>query len=170
MIDSHKHSALGECALFGDMDLVYGITGLLLENGLKLKVAATGSTSKRFKEQLSKLSNKFNQETKILQDSDFETIREVMLEEKVNMMIGNSNGKFIWEKDGIDFVRVGFPVHDHIGAQRKLRMGYKGSMFLLDEIVNLLLDQKHKGYRERMYDNYYPKQIMKMEETLWQIQ
>ncbi len=78
-------------------------------------------------------------------------------------MIGNSNGKFIWEKDGIDLIRVGFPVHDHIGAQRKLRMGYKGSIRLLDEVVNTLLDQKHSTYRQRMFDNYHPERKLKKE-------
>lgn len=169
MIDSHKHSALGKCAVFGDMDLVYGISSLLLENGVELKIAATGSATKKFKTRMTKLLDKYNTEGIILQDTDFETIREVIQEEKVNLMIGNSDGKFIWEKDGIDFIRVGFPVHDHIGAQRKLRMGYKGSIRLLDEIINHLLDQKHSGYRNRMIDKYYPKKTMRMEESLCQM-
>jgi nitrogenase molybdenum-iron protein NifN len=169
MIDAHKHSAMGACALFGDMDLVYSISGLLLENGIGLKVAATGSTSKNFKEKLNKLSSQYQVQPLILQDSDFETIREEIMNEKVNLMIGNSDGKFIWEKDGIDFIRVGFPVHDHIGAQRKLRMGYKGSVRLLDEIINHLLDQKHAGYRDRMIAMYYPKKMMNREEALWKM-
>jgi hypothetical protein len=36
-------------------------------------------------------------------------------------------------------------------------MGYKGSLIFLDEITNHLLDQKHKGYRDLMYQTYYPK-------------
>lgn len=155
MIDAHKHSAMGRIALFGDMDLVYGISGLLLENGMELICAATGSESKIFREALIERLGLYNQKAVIMQDSDFDTIREVILELEANLMIGNSNGKFIWEKDGIDFVRVGFPIHDHMGAQRKKRMGYKGAVRLLDEIVNHLLDQKHRHYRERMYDMYY---------------
>ncbi len=155
MIDSHKHSALGRVALFGDMDLVYGISGLLLENGMELVCAATGTESKSFREALENRMESYNQEAVIMQDSDFDTIREVIREENANIMVGNSNGRFIWEKDGIDFVRVGFPIHDHMGAQRKKRMGYKGAVRLLDEIVNHLLDQKHRTYRERMYNTYY---------------
>ncbi len=169
MIDSHKHSALGRTAVFGDMDLVYGISALLAENGVKVNVAATGSASKRFKTQLSKLMEKFNQQAITMQDSDFETIREVIKQEEVNLMIGNSDGKFIWEKDGIDLIRVGFPVHDHIGAQRKLRMGYKGSIRLLDEVVNSLLDQKHRGYKDRMKEEYLYSRGLTKEESLWQM-
>lgn len=169
MIDSHKHSALGKCSVFGDMDLVYGISSMLLENGVEVKVASTGATTNKFETSMNKLFDKYSVQGLVLQDTDFETIREVMKEEEVNLMIGHSDGKFIWEKDGTDFIRVGFPVHDQIGAQRKLRMGYKGSMQLLDEVINHLLDQKHLGYRTRMMDNYLPKKGLRMEETLWQM-
>jgi len=155
MIDAHKHSALGVIAVFGDMDLVYGISALLMENGMKIHLAATGTAQKNFKEQLQSLSDCYDQSLTIFQDTDFETIHEAIHDSEVNLMIGHSDGKFIWEKEGIDFIRVGFPVHDHVGAQRKLIMGYRGSLFFLDEIVNHLLDQKHINYRKRMYDAYY---------------
>ncbi len=168
MIDSHKHSALGKVAIFGDMDLVYGISGLLAENGMDVMVCATGSKTKRFKEGIESIMDKYSCDPVVMQDSDFETIREVIHERGVNIMVGTSDGKFIWEKDGIDLVRVGFPVHDHIGAQRKLRFGYKGSIRLLDEVVNKLLDQKHRGYKDRMIDNYYKEVTKRMEEPIWQ--
>jgi len=155
MIDSHKHSAEGKIALFGDMDLVFAITSLCVENGMKLKVAATGAVNTRFFDQMTLLLGRYNQSSVILQDTDFETIHQAVVEEGVNLMVGHSDGKFIWEKEGIDFIRVGFPVHDHIGAQRKLYFGYKGSSRLLDDMVNMLLDQKHSGYRQRMFQAYY---------------
>jgi len=155
MIDAHKHSALGRIAVYGDMDLVYGISSLLVENGAEIKLASTGASTKRFKEAMTSLMDEYNQEAMVLQDTDFETIRSVILDKQVNLMIGHSDGKFIWEKDGIDLIRVGFPVHDHIGAQRRRYFGYIGSLTFLDEIVNHLLDQKHRTYRKRMYDSYY---------------
>lgn len=155
MIDSHKHSAMGKVAIYGEMDLVYGISGLMMENGVQVKTVMTGALSKKFKAAMSALSETYEQDTHIMQDSDFETLREVIRDKSVNLMIGNSNGKFIWEKDGVDLIRVGFPVHDHIGAQRKLRFGYKGSIRLLDQVVNTLLDQKHVDYKSRMYRAYY---------------
>jgi len=169
MIDSHKHGALGKTAIFGDMDLVKGISALMFENGVNVKVAATGSTTKRFNVQMNGLAKSYGKSLRILQDSDFETIREVIKEEGVNLMIGNSDGKFIWEKDGIDLIRVGFPVHDHIGAQRKLRFAYRGSMRLLDEVINKLLDQKHSNYKENMMNAYFYQKGMIKEETLWQL-
>lgn len=168
MIDSHKHSALGRVAVFGEMDLVYAIASLMAENGVQVKTVMTGALSKSFKTAMVALMDSYDQDCHVMQDSDFETLREVIRERDVNLMIGNSNGKFIWEKDGVELVRVGFPVHDHIGAQRKMRFGYKGSIRLLDEVVNALLDQKHMNYKSRMYRAYYPEQ--KTEEALsWEM-
>lgn len=160
MIDAHKHSALGRVAVFGDMDLVYGVSRLLAENGVKVKVAAIGAENKRFKIRLTGMLEEFGQESIVLQDSDFETIRAVIAKENVNLMIGHSDGKFIWEKDGIDLIRIGFPVHDHLGAQRILYFGYKGSIQFLDRIVNTLLDQKHRTYKEWMLNTYYNKEVV----------
>ena len=155
MIDSHKHSALGRVAVFGAMDLVDGVTRLMAENGVKVKTVMTGTQSKKFKESITSLCESFDTQCEVLQDSDFETLREVIAAKDVNLMIGNSNGKFIWEKDGVDLVRIGFPVHDNVGAQRKLLFGYKGAMRFLDEVVNKLLDQKHSSYKSRMFRAYY---------------
>ena len=40
----------------------------------------------------------------------------------------------------IPLIRFGFPVHDRVGAQRILTLGYKGAMRMLDRITNTILD------------------------------
>lgn len=166
MIDAHKHSAIGRCAIFGDMDLTFAISSLAAENGMSVGVVATGAENKRFSERLKRLLGEYGQDTSILQDTDFETIHKEVLKKEVNVMIGHSGGRMIWEKEGIPLVRVGFPIHDHIGAQKKLLMGYKGSSLLLLEIVNQLLDGKHKDYRKTMRQTYYKESRIR-EEILW---
>ena len=168
MIDAHKHSASGKCAIFGDMDLTFAITSLVAENGMEVQVVATGAENKRFSERIKRLLEEYKQEAVILQDTDFETIHAEVMNKNVNVMIGHSGGRMIWEKEGIPLIRVGFPIHDHIGAQKKLRMGYKGSNVLLDEIVNQLLDSKHKDYRKTMRQTYY-KENQVREEIIWQM-
>ena len=37
-------------------------------------------------------------------------------------------------------VRVGFPIHDRIGGQRILHVGYRGTQQLFDRIVNALIE------------------------------
>ncbi|NDL66500.1 nitrogenase component 1 [Anaerotalea alkaliphila] len=160
MIDSHKHNGLGRAAVFGDMELAYGLTRLCAENGIKPLVAATGTANQQFSLYMGKLLEEEGLEGEVLQDTDFEVIRERILDRGVNVMVGNSDGKFIWEQDGIDLVRVGFPIHDHVGGQRQRIFGYAGAMELLDRIANTLLDQKHRHYRKTMLETYHAKEAV----------
>ena len=44
-------------------------------------------------------------------------------------------------------VRVGFPIHDRIGGQRILSVGYTGTLAFLDRFTNTLLEEKYASYR-----------------------
>ena len=41
-------------------------------------------------------------------------------------------------------IRVGFPIHDRVGGQRVLHLGYRGAQELFDRIVNALLEVKQE--------------------------
>jgi nitrogenase molybdenum-iron protein NifN len=57
---------------------------------------------------------------------------------------------YVRRKLGIPLVRVGMPVHDRIGGQRILTVGYRGTLRLFDEIVNTVLaerqDAREQGF------------------------
>ncbi|MFZ7132541.1 MAG: nitrogenase component 1 [Eubacteriales bacterium] len=149
MIDSHKYNGEGRAAIYGDPETVYAVTTLCYENGITPVIIATGSKATKMKKSLPL------KESIVIPDTDFETIHQHVKLLKPNVIIGNSDGKFLKEKEGIALIRIGFPIHDHIGAQRKLFVGYNGSVRFMDEITNTLLDIKHDGYRERIYNEFY---------------
>lgn len=160
MIDSHKHNAEGRAVIYGEPEQCLYITDLCLENGIKPVLISTGSQSKILKELIDEeiLSMNLNQVdymAKVIDETDFETIRKYSKELNANILIGNSDGKFITEKDGIPLLRVGFPIHDRIGGQRIMNVGYEGSSRFLDNITNLLLENKLSVYRESMYNKFY---------------
>lgn len=152
MIDSHKYNGEGKAAVFGDPETVYAVTQLCLENGIEPVIIATGSKAAKLHSLLPL------EDSAVLPDSDFEAIHDYIKKLKPNILIGNSDGKILKEKENIPLIRIGFPVHDHVGAQRKLNIGYTGSLRLLDEITNTLLDIKHDGYRQRLYNQFFLKQ------------
>jgi nitrogenase molybdenum-iron protein NifN len=43
-------------------------------------------------------------------------------------------------------VRCGFPIHDRIGGQRILHLGYRGAMNLFDLICNALMGEKQDRF------------------------
>jgi nitrogenase molybdenum-iron protein NifN len=161
MIDSHKYNGEGRAAIFGEPDIVYAVGKLCIENGILPVLISTGAKTTKLKTLLSEDMENLEEECVVIDDTDFETIQSYVRKLDVNILIGNSDGKFITEQDGVPLVRMGFPIHDRIGAQRKVFVGYEGSMTFLDEITNTLIEQKYSKYREDIYRNYYEGPVAK---------
>lgn len=154
MIDSHKYNFVGRSAIFGDPELVYAVTQLCLENGI-CPVVVTGDKNGNVSRLLPKTG--LSAETMVLSDPDFDLVQQHALTGKVNLAIGHSDGRFLTEREHIPLVRLGFPIHDRVGGQRLLSVGYTGTMLLLDRLTNTLLAEKYTHYRQNMYQKYYRK-------------
>lgn len=153
MIDSHKHNAEGRAVIFGEPELVYAMGKLCFENGIKPVLLATGTENGTIK-QLEPPRDS-DERPVVLEDTDFDTILKYAQGLNANILLGNSDGKVITEKTGIPLVRMGFPIHDRVGGQRLVYTGYNGTLRLLDEITNTLLEKKYEKYRKSMFDKYY---------------
>ena len=57
-------------------------------------------------------------------------------------VIGNSKAAKLARALDVPLMRVGFPVHDRVGGQRILHLGYQGAQRLFDLVVNTLLELK----------------------------
>ncbi|WP_027364904.1 nitrogenase component 1 [Desulfotruncus alcoholivorax] len=157
MVDSHKYNALGSGALFGDPELVYAVARTCAENGLYPAVVATGSGNAILEELLGPILADSPQQARYLNEADFTQIREACRETGVNIAIGHSDGKYLTEREGIPLVRIGFPIHDRVGGQRLLSVGYTGTTMFLDRVTNTILEHKHRNYRAAMYRKFYRK-------------
>ena len=157
MIDSHKYNFPGRCVIFGEPEMVYAVTKTCLENGVFPAVIATGSQAGKLNELLGAVLADASESSNILIETDFANILAASQEAKINIAIGPSDGRYLTEKGEIPLVRLGFPIHDRVGGQRLLSVGYTGTMMLLDRITNTLLENKYKSYRSSMYEKYYKK-------------
>lgn len=154
MIDSHKYNAQGRAIIFGEPELVYAITCTCLENGIKPVVMATGSRNQRL---LTALQSRSKQalDNGFLEETDFASIRRLGKERGANIAIGSSDGRYLSEREDIPLVRIGFPIHDRVGGQRLLSVGYNGTTMFLDRVTNTLLENKQSSYRFDLYLRYY---------------
>lgn len=139
-VDGHKYVFGKRVVVYGDEDLVAGLTSFLNEIGMKVVMAASGTEKGSMRRALARVTN--DESLPVMADADFEEIKAFCLEEKPDLIIGNSKGYNLAREAGIPLIRVGFPVHDRIGAQRILHIGYRGAQNLFDIIVNILLEQK----------------------------
>ena len=62
-----------------------------------------------------------------------------------DFLIGNSKGYSVSRKIGVPLIRVGFPIHDRIGGQRILHVGYRGAQQLFDRIVNTMIEVRQSS-------------------------
>ena len=155
MVDSHKYNFAGRCVIFGEPEMVYAVTKTCLENGVFPAVIATGSQVGKLNQLLAAALADGVENSNILIETDFAHILAASQEARVNIGIGPSDGRYLTEKGEIPLVRLGFPIHDRVGGQRLLSLGYTGTMMLLDRITNTLLENKYKSYRSSMYEKFY---------------
>jgi nitrogenase molybdenum-iron protein NifN len=155
MIDSHKYNFQGRSVIFGEPENVYAITRTCMENGLFPVVVATGGKSNKLAELLKIELSEHHGEVHILNEADFSQIREKSREVAANIAIGHSDGRYLTEREGIPLVRHGFPIHDRVGGQRLLSVGYVGTTMFLDRVTNTLLENKYNNYRSLMYQEFY---------------
>ncbi|MDR3588805.1 MAG: nitrogenase component 1 [Negativicutes bacterium] len=154
MVDSHKYNFAGRAVIFGEPELVYAVTGTCLENGVRPAVVATGLGGTKLADIIANEAAEPD-DILFLPETDFAAIRSHSVAAGANIAIGHSDGRFLTEREGIPLVRLGFPIHDRVGGQRLLSVGYTGTAMFLDRITNTLLEHKYRDYRSSMYTKYY---------------
>jgi nitrogenase molybdenum-iron protein NifN len=142
LIDGHKYAFEKRAIVYGEEDLVIGLTALLAEIGVTPVLCASGGRSKKFAKCLRAAVPALPEETLVKEGFDFAEITEAAPALKPDFLIGNSKGYKLGRQLQIPLIRVGFPIHDRIGGQRVLHLGYRGAQELYDRIVNALLEGK----------------------------
>ena len=142
LIDGHKYIFEKRAIVYGDEDLVIGLTAFLCEIGVLPVLCVTGARSGKFAASLRTAAPNLPEETLIKEDLDFAETAEIASELKPDFLIGSSKGYKISRSLNVPLIRVGFPIHDRIGGQRVLHLGYRGAQELYDDIVNALLEAK----------------------------
>ena len=140
-IDAHKIVFEKRAIVYGEEDLVVSLVSFLSETGIKTVFASSGADGYSLKNEIKKNVEDAS-DLIISGNTDFEDIKKAAIELKPDIIIGNSKGYYISRELDIPLVRIGFPIHDRIGAQRVRHIGYEGTHQLFDRIVNALLEYK----------------------------
>jgi nitrogenase molybdenum-iron protein NifN len=144
LIDGHKYVFEKRAVVYGEEDLVIGLTSFLCEIGVTPVLCATGGHGKDFEQALRQAAPSLPAEATVKARFDFAEIAETAASLKPDFFIGSSKGYRAARELKVPLVRVGFPIHDRIGGQRVLHLGYRGAQELYDHIVNALLEAKQE--------------------------
>ncbi|MDO8841207.1 nitrogenase component 1 [Methanocalculus sp.] len=148
MADAHKYNAEGRPLIYGEPELVYALCTLCAENGATPLVVASGTKTGNLETLLSPILPDACEKTIFLEGTDFAAIDQAVEDQRVNVAVGHSGGRFLTERRGIPVLRIGFPIHDRIGGQRIRSAGYAGTLSFLDRFTNALLEMKYGSYRQ----------------------
>ncbi len=149
-VDGHKYLFGKRAVVYGDEDFAVAIAAFLSEIGVIPALVVTGAASARFRERVAAACPGSCESVVAMEDGDFASALEVAREAKPDFAVGNSKGLYVTRGLDIPLVRCGFPIHDRMGAQRVLHLGYRGTIGLFDRVCNALMresqDRAKSGY------------------------
>ncbi|WP_432703623.1 nitrogenase component 1 [Methanothermobacter thermautotrophicus] len=131
-------------AVYGDPDMVMGVSRFLCELGITPLYACVGVDNEVFREGMKRVASEADERINVMVNSDLRALERELTEEPVDFMIGNSDGRLIARDLGIPLVRMGFPVYDRVGYHRIPVVGYRGSVNLLNRITNTVLREYYE--------------------------
>lgn len=151
MVDGHKYLAGKRAVVYGEEDLVVGLVSLLAECGVRPVLCASGGKSGKLAAAIQDVAADLLPELpEVEEDCDFFDIAARARQLEPDLLIGHSKGYSLARELGIPLIRVGFPIHDRLGGQRILHLGYQGAQQLFDLIVNTVIackqDNSPVGY------------------------
>ncbi len=142
-VDGHKYIYGKKAIVYGEEDLVVGLTGLLAEIGVMPVLCASGGKSGLLAEKITEATDgNLPEQPQIHEGMDFYDISELAEALAPDLLVGHSKGYGLARKLNIPLIRVGFPIHDRMGGQRILHLGYRGTQQLFDQIVNACIAEK----------------------------
>ncbi|MEI8195607.1 MAG: nitrogenase molybdenum-iron protein subunit beta [Phycisphaerae bacterium] len=143
MIDMHQYLYGKTVALFGDPDQLVSLSEFLVSMDMKPIYVVTGTPGKRFDAQMAAVLGEAVPEAKVRQGTgaDMFLLHQWIKNQKPDLLIGNTYGKYIARDENIPFVRFGFPIIDRVGHSYFPTVGYRGGLRLLEKILAVLMDQ-----------------------------
>jgi nitrogenase molybdenum-iron protein NifN len=138
-VDAHKYVFGRRAVVYGEEDLVVGLTAFLAEIGVQPVLCASGGESGRLEAAVKAVAGDAAEGVIVKEGMDFATMGEVARGLAPDFLMGGSKGYSLARKLDLPLIRVGFPIHDRIGGQRILHLGYRGAQQLFDAVTNTLL-------------------------------
>jgi nitrogenase molybdenum-iron protein NifN len=144
-VDAHKYVFNKRAVVYGEEDLVVGLTAFLGEIGVRPVLCASGGHGNGFRAAIEAVTRDLLPEPPAVREGvDFYEIAEEAKALEPDVLVGHSKGYHLARPWNVPLIRVGFPIHDRFGGQRMLHLGYRGAQALLDRLVNELLERKQE--------------------------
>jgi nitrogenase molybdenum-iron protein beta chain len=152
MHDAHPHFHGKKVAIAGDPDLVAGLTSLVLELGMEPTHVLSGTRSATFENSVTELLEGTFPEASVVNGGDLFTLHQLIKNEPVDLLLGNTHLKYIARAEDVPHVRVGFPISDRANLHHFPLMGYAGAARMVERIGNTLLDRLDRDAPDERFE------------------
>jgi nitrogenase molybdenum-iron protein beta chain len=152
--DMHQYVYGKRVALFGDPDQLVSLAEFLVCLDMKPVYIVTGTPSTRFERRIRSVLDSSVPSAKVRKGAQADTylLHQWIKQEPVDLLIGNTYGKYIARDENIPFVRHGFPILDRVGHSYFPTVGYRGAMRLLENILGVLMDRQDREAPEESFE------------------
>lgn len=82
-------------AVYGDPDMVAGISRFLCELGMVPRYVCTGTDHPAFRDAMKTVASESMEHVNLMPDSDLRALERELMEEPVDILIGNSDGRLL---------------------------------------------------------------------------
>jgi nitrogenase molybdenum-iron protein beta chain len=140
-------------AIWGDPDQLVSLCEFLVTLDMKPVYVVTGTPGKQFMERIGPVLKEIP-EAKVKQGpgADMFLLHQWIKQEKVDLLIGNTYGKYIARDEDIPLVRHGFPILDRVDHTLRPTVGYVGAVNLVLQILGVFLDRKDRDSLEENFE------------------
>jgi nitrogenase molybdenum-iron protein beta chain len=147
--DNQQYFAGKTAALIGDPDQLVSLSGFLTDMGIKVRHVVTGTAGKKFER---RIKDAAGEDVNVKEAGDYFYFHQLIKNEKVDLMFGNTYSKYISRDEDIPLIRFGFPIYDRTGHQYMPSAGYRGAMRLVEKILNAILDRQDRDAAEEKFE------------------
>jgi nitrogenase molybdenum-iron protein beta chain len=143
MADSQSWLHGKSYAIFGDPDFVYAMARFVMETGGEPKHCLATNGTRGWEEQMTELfaSSPYGAGCKAWSGKDLWHMRSLLTTEPVDLLIGNSYGKYLERDTKIPLIRLMFPIFDRHHHHRFPIWGYQGGLRLLVTLLDKIFDK-----------------------------
>ena len=131
-------------AVFGDPDHLTPLVQFLVEIGMEPAIIVSGTRGKKWEENIRSICAETNPNVEVKSFSDIHYLHQWIKANPVDLLIGNTYGKFVAKAENLPFVRFGFPILDRVGHRAFPTVGYTGGMRLVEKITDAFFDKRDR--------------------------
>lgn len=151
--DMQQYLYRRKVALWGDPDQLIALSEFLLDLDMIPLYTVSGTPGKAFTSRMEKLlANVPEAKFRNGANADMFLMHQWIKNEKVDLLLGNTYGKYIARDEDIPFVRMGFPILDRVGHSYFPTVGYRGAMRILEQILGVLMDHQDRHAPEEAFE------------------